>query len=615
MRLKTVFFSVFLLGLPLLLAFFNFPYLLQPTTYLYGYPSDKLTAVWEYWEKRNLAQPPWDGRLAGEINQWGYNSLRDVLAVFVNEVSLHNLLYLLVFELAFLSLYLLAVHLTRSRPAAAVAAVIYASSQYFLWHTMQNMEISLAAALLPLFFWLLGCLEEALANAPARGQVLVLRSLGAAIIFSLIFLISFYVGYFTVFAAVVFIITRRLYSWWEEKKPLLGRKAAAAYLFLVLLSFFGTLPGTSLFLRSLYEGGNVWRDFTRVSGWQRNTINDLIAYGARPWDYLLPSPAHPFFGRGAEDFYQHLREKSSYQFWSIFLPERPNYLTLTALLLAVYAVCRVLRRCHLVKRGDTFTEKDRRNVLIFAFLALAMFFVSLPAVITIKGINIYLPSFFLFKLFPMFRVYARAGVFVLLGVAILAGYGWKVVLEGMKNKYGAALATVGVLLAIIFENLNFPPFPVMNVGRVPAVYSGLHQIEADVLIVEYPKDNSQADIGGGCPAWLPENIVRDYNPAYEFFYQRVHRKRLFGYQRLPPQERAALGDLSSSRTYEILSRYGVDYVLVHTQDPLIGIHSWPYPQENPLDECWQRRVMQKPEKVFGKFKLVAEFEDGVIYQL
>ena len=228
----------------------------------------------------------------------------------------------------------------------------------------------------------------------------------------------------------------------------------------------------------------------------------------------------------------------------------------------------------------------------------------------------------------MFRVYTRAGVFVLLCFVVLGGYGLKKVIGAIKeNIYFTTIFGVGltarksvVLTTIIsgvvlFENLNFPPFPVMDVSRVPQVYQWVKEQPGDILIAEYPRDSSVNDLGGGCPSWLDKSVTRDWNGAYENFYRVFHNKRVFDFSRLEGRERAAVADLSQPFSYDLLQEKGVAFVVLHTREPLIGIHPWPYPQENPLDECWRRRVAVKSGKVYGGFSKIAEFDDGVIYKV
>lgn len=601
---------------------------------LYGYPSDSLANVWRIWL---LAR---GGELSlTNFSPPGFFVPAFLLAKGFGEVAAYSFLVLLGFVSSFGALFFLG-RRSYDRLASFLSALIFGSSLFLKWHGMQNLELVLGSAFLPLFVLALLKLEGLLTSArmvPLSfwGLFPNLRyTLYASLAFALVFLTSFQIGYLALIFAAGFFLFRRLYGRLVEGKPLFTKKIVIHYLLFTILTIILTLPGTLPLIRyylgalDLQVSANIEESLTR------NTILDLVAYGARPWDYFMPSSYHPVFGGQVKSFYQYLRENKSYQFWSPYLPERANYLTFTAVFLALYTLWRTLKKPSVrrnpsglkfstrrveelagLEDAKVFPGEGRKAILTFAFLAFFMFLVSMPALITVKGFNLYLPSYFLFKLFPMFRVYARAGVFVLFCVAVLAGYGVKFLFDNVRSKK-LRFTVYGLLFAlVIFENLNSPPFHVVDVSKAPPVYKWLRKQPGDLLIVEYPKDNSRVDIGGGCPDWLEPQIVRDWNPAYELFYQRIHQKELFGYDRLGKEERVVIGDLSDPGSHAILDRYGVDYVIVHTKDPVIGIHPWPYPQENPLDECWKRRIMRKPAKVAPGFKLIKEFDGAVVYKL
>lgn len=617
--------TVFIYSLALLV--YTYPYIIFGRKYLFGFPSDKLTALWDFWWRKNapflgystisspLIEAPWVVNFSGLLDQHFYLWLRTLLGTFFGSVELFNILLFLVLLFSFSTTLYLVKYLTKSTYSAWFSATAFATGQYIYWHATQNIEISLAASLLPLFFLCLFRLEDSLSQKEYRFSLFWSLSAGTTLL--LISLSTYYLGYFTVLAFVGYFVIRRLLN------QLLRNESAAflrtLFYYLLILAAFILL--FSPILRAFFD---YWRGsggetpeaelLTILQG--RNSVADLIAFGARPWDYLLPSSSHPLFGHLVTSFYQFLREKATYQFWSTFLPERPNYLTFAIILPALYAIFKAFR-------PSSFSRQDKVNILSLFLLSVWMFLVSLPAVITFHGTSFYLPSFFLFKLFPEFRVYARAGVFVLLGMVVLAGYGLKAISEAafgcrlsVRWKKSLILAIpIFFTVMILFENLNWAPVAAMDAEKIPQVYQWLTNQKGDLMIVEYPKDNSNNDLGGGCPAWLSSEVVRDYNRAYELFYFRFHRKMLFGFNRLPLSERALLGDLSNPQSYELLKKYGVTTVVIHTKDPMIGIHPFPYPQENPLDECWQRRIMKAPEKVYEKFVKEAEFEDGVVYSV
>ncbi len=569
--------------------------------FIFGFPGDALKYIQSFWL--------WDrGELAQIFpNQIFFINFVGFFTKSFGETLGFDLALAAVLVLSFSAIYYTSLRMMGRAPAL-LASVIYCSSAYFFWHGTQNLELILGAGFLPFFILSVINLEKAI-----RGSGSLLKSsLTAGLALSLISLSSFYLGYLSVVAFCVLFIFFRLTDSPLKISVFLNRRMLTGYLLVVLTT---AVLSISAYLPLLeYHFGRLAPETSRTISavTTRSTVSDVVAFSARPWDYFMPSIYHPVFGSSVQGFYRYVKEHYSYQFWSTFLPERANYLTFTGIGLALYALWTASRSWR--RRTRTVSSDDSRNIGLLVLIAIFMFLVSMPAVIEIKGFPLYFPSYFLFKVFPMFRVYARAGVFVLLAVSLLAGYGLKFLMAKIDKKKSVVLTAV-LCVAVLFENLNFPPFAVMDVGHVPQVYAWLKSQPGDPLIAEYPRDNSVVDIGGGCPSWLDQKITRDYNGAYTAYYQTVHGKKTFDGENLTKDERVALGDLALAGSFQVLKKYGVNYVLVHTKDPMIGILPWPYPQENPLDECWQRRIMKAPEKVYEKFTKVAEFDDGIVYQL
>lgn len=580
-------------------------------SFIYGFPGDALGYLYFIWRWRESILPV-EGYLPSVFSPSQPQQI--LLSFFLYTPSLwlapvaaYNLVTLLTLVANFFSMFLVSRKLM-SRPASFLAAVVFASSAYVQWHATQNIELAMVFWLPPFFLFLVRFLKD------DSYRNLVFLSLFS----SLAFLNSFYLGFFALILASSHLVLSVLLTLTKKDLRKTLKKSLNLFLF-GLIFFFLTLPATVPFFKNFDRAESSPAAATSAFG--RNTLSDLIAFGARPWDYLLPSIYHPIFGSPVKIFYEFLRKNYSYQFWSTFLPERANYLTFSTLVLALYALIRAWRR------KDSGGGQDQAVVYGLAFSALLMFLVSLPAVVSWKGVNFYLPSYYLFKVLPMFRVYARAGIFVLTAAAFLAGFGLDFLVNRIKKDrievkvFGwvgkarpSLLLTVLLSSLILFENLNFPPFTLMDLSKTPQVYRWLKEQPGDLTIVEYPKDNSGHDLGGGCPVWLSPAVARDYNPAYEYFYQTVHGKKVLDTRNLTKEERIVLADLSRE-TFDLLRSHEVDYLLFHTRDPLVGIHPFPYPQENPLDDCWQRRVTILPKEIFSGFRKVVQFDDGAVFRL
>lgn len=125
------------------------------------------------------------------------------------------------------------------------------------------------------------------------------------------------------------------------------------------------------------------------------------------------------------------------------------------------------------------------TVLLLA-LGLVGAVVSLPPGIHLHGFTIPLPSLVLNAVFPIFRVYARFAILVMLGAVLLAGLGLTVVQNRLHGRHAWVLAIPFVLTAIEFNNI--PPTHVTQLYPPPAEYRWLAQ-QPQGILVEYPLDS------------------------------------------------------------------------------------------------------------------------------
>lgn len=573
--------------------------------FIYGFPGDSLgyLVYLHNFLTQDLLFPGYFKSLfwPNEPQQTVLVFLLTTPALVFGPIRAFNLVVLLTFLANFISIFFVARRFL-SHPSSIVTSVLLGSSLYVQWQATRSLELAMLFWLPWIFwFWLKFWREGGYRN------IVVL-----AFLVSVQFLTSFYLGYFCLLLAFwlgLLRLGRELLA--KRLESVIG--SAGSLLTFAILFFVLTLPATHPLLSS--------DPLTHLSRLRQTIPEELIAYGARPWDYLSPSIYHPLFGPLVRNFYESLRQNFSYQFWSTYLPDRANYLTLTGFFLAAAAP-------FLLKRQKTSPPSLLKPLLLVLFFS---FWLSLPSVVHFRGLSFFGPSFFLKDGFPVFRVYARAGALVLVAVAFLAGLGWEILLAKIRKDFmllrigrfnfparKSVLLTTAVVGLIIFENLNFPPWAITDLNQIPPVYGWLKERKEsgqEALIIEYPKDNTGNDYGGGCPKSLAPSVLRDYNGIYEDYFQTIHGMAIFDYQQLAPGERAKLPYLDKRESHEVLKKYQINYVVIHSRESLVGVYPWPYPQENPLDECWQRRIMKKPEKVYEGFKKVAEFDDGVVYRV
>jgi hypothetical protein len=180
-------------------------------------------------------------------------------------------------------------------------------------------------------------------------------------------------------------------------------------------------------------------------------------------------------------------------------------------------------------------------------LAFVTWFFSQPPWWKLGPLKIYMPSFFMYKLMPMFRAYSRFGIVLMLAIAVLAGYGLKYLLERFKSAHTKFLVAVLFCGLILFEFWNYPPYKVVDVSRVPAVYYWLKEQPPDTIISEYPSDAT-------------------YTSELYKFYQTIHEKKTINCAPLGTHANKvsqAIMKLSDPKTAGILKWMGVKLVLVH----------------------------------------------------
>jgi hypothetical protein len=281
----------------------------------------------------------------------------------------------------------------------------------------------------------------------------------------------------------------------------------------------------------------------------RRSFDDLFSQSARPLSYFLPAVVHPFFGKFTEPFV-------GGGFYGESFTEHTLYLGWVPLVLAFFAF-RVWRKRHKqlpvsgIRRAE---DPESFYIGYFLFLAAAAWFFSQPPWWKWGSLKIYMPSFFMYKILPMYRAYCRFGIVVMLAIAVLAGFGLKFLMERFHSRITRMVVAALACILVLFEFWNWPPYKVIDVSRMPAVYYWLKEQPGDFVIAEYPLD-----------AKGPTDIYK--------LYQIVHQKKMIN--STTPGTRAndivkAMIRLSQPRTAGMLKGLGVKYVLVHQEGDAQG---------------------------------------------
>ena len=542
-------FELLLFAFYLLLAvIITFPLILNFSSSIYSIPErtvDSFAAIYDFWWKKQAflqdISPNFNALLGVSgtpikrlfhmvivegVGKW--------LTILINEVFAYNLLILLGFSLSGLAMYFLAYHLTKSKPAAVLAGLIYAFSPLhrrysFEWFGMAQWQW------LPLYVLFLLKLDR---EKKAVWGILT------GIMFALVAIENYYFGYFALFFTTAFVLFRIAQTWISERRFYFNGKTLRLYLLAAGIVFVLTLPITTAFIG---ESGRLASGLEgEIGGFVREEW-PRFAFSARPWFYLFPDVYHPVFGDTVQKIYDWIATHPPYFITKPFYHrEHSLFLGWTTLILSAVAVFRLpasggsTRRVDQTSsKPDGFRRRSAAYVWLFLFLGIVMIIFSAPPYATINLRKIYFPSHYLYNLFPMFRSYARFGILVLLCTSVLAGFGFKFLLEKTKSRRGKVLLTLFAFCILHFEFLDIPPFHNVNVGTLP-VYEWLAEQPGDFGIIVYPQDLSNFDL----------------------LAQRTHKKRFLNSKgRTTAEVREVLEHLNEVGTVEKLREWDVKYIV------------------------------------------------------
>ena len=500
----------------------------------------------------------------------------------------YNLLNFLSFTLSGWVMWLLVRRLTGNSPAGLVAGMIYAFSP---WHYAEYGHLGLAAQqwmLLALFF-LIRFLDNSrtlVTNPVAKRNWLNLSLF--MLFFVLQALVAGYLAYFEgmligLFTIFYFLVERHwlAYGWSKIRRrprknenqqlsmwPLLCVAGAGLVSALIVLPFIWPF----IEAQRLYHFN---RSLTEVNYWSAAPTSFLRT---TPQSWLYQPVQRGWFGL-----------KTS--------PERalyPGLITLVLALIGIASSRRFLGSAHSSARKWFFV-----GITLFALILSFGPTLNMEAY-GLKPTGIDLPYKWLYTIVPGFdalRVPYRFGQLVMLGLAVLAGYGSARLLQSKltrfsfkQHKIGSVLVTF-LLLSFVTADFFAPGVPITNTptgANAPALYNwltseqGQQTIPQNALLLEVP-------LGKGA---TPINTSSIY-----LMYSLSHGRPMLngsaniippGYDRLFNE----MHDFPSSATLDIAESLGVKFIIVHTKD---------------LDTDAARAELVKEASPGGRLKVVHRF--------
>ncbi|MCU0666103.1 MAG: hypothetical protein MUF05_03300 [Candidatus Omnitrophica bacterium] len=447
--------------------------------------------------------------------------LAKCLSIIGNEVLAFNLVLFLNLLLSLIAMFSLSYYLTKDYFSSFISAIIYALCPYQFARIWQHFALTFTAGM-P--FYIL-CMIKLYSSGKVKDMFLCVLSFFLVIVFELHYAVFMFV---TTAAFITYMLIFR-------RGPLKLNKLKVylnAFFLTSVLSIVAILP----FLIKIFWTVKTAKPsaFSIV-----RPFEDLFAQSVHPLSYFLPSAVHPMFGKFTQQFV-------GTSLYGVSFTEHTLYLGWVPIILAFVAFKRY-RSKQLSAVSCQLSAEEKKYIGFFVCLAVVAWFFSQPPWWNIFGLKLYMPSFFMYKILPMFRAYCRFGIVVMLAVSVLAGFGLKFILERFrsnKTKIAVAILACGLVL---FEFWNWPPYKVIDVSTFPSVYAWLKAQTDDIVIAEYPLDASSP------------------NELYKL-YQTKHEKKIINgtipgtYANKVAQK---LVKLSSPDTVSMLKWMGVKYVLVH----------------------------------------------------
>ena len=483
-----------IIGFAVLSIYATFPLITCLHSAFYGTFTDPLAWIWKFWwlkvswmkgvafSDMQIIAYPFGVHLPELYPVW--NCLSRILVFCVGEVAAYNLQILLSFFLSGLAMYGLVYYFTKNRIVAFFSGIVLMFSPYHFARSWDHLCLSN-------MHWMMIYIISLFNFYKKRNYKSVFI---CGICFALIGQFSnYYYVYYSALFTILFFCFSYGYAVFRKQKICLEKIFR-----LVKLSITGLIAAALIMLPQIWSHLKmVIFCSTQAQGKGLiRSFGQLFADSARPLNYFLPTEYHPVLG----GFTSFLIDTPLYG--ENNGAEQSLYLGIIPLLLAFIGYKRW-------RRGKTEEISGFRMDFLMRFWILALFAFMIcsfsPYWGNINGFFIPFPSYFLYKIFPMFRNYARMGGLVMICLCVLSGFGLKSILDRFNTKKQKIVIVSLLCFGVFFEFFNFPPSRITDITKVEKVYLWLKKQPNDIVIAEYPVDVD----------------VRPY-----LFNQRVHQKAM-----------------------------------------------------------------------------------------
>ncbi|HLD50870.1 hypothetical protein A3K34_02990 [candidate division WWE3 bacterium RIFOXYC1_FULL_40_10] len=389
------------------------------------------------------------------------------LAKYIDVVFLYNLWIILSFVLTLIFSYIFIKIFVKNKPISLLVSLVFTFSPYFYYSSRNHLDL--------MQFWLLILFLIMFFGKNYRYKPLLLGFLAAVTLG-----VSNYIAYIL----LLFVGLHFVYS----LDFLDSKKVCKFFAFMLSFLVFG------LFILSPYL--SLVRQGSSSAFPPSRTFEDFVTFSSKPWLFFLPPVDNPIFGSLSTHVINTLAEKWGY-FWTANYFKSEHSTNYMGIVNSVFAVIGLVS----LKK---YSYEERKPFYILALIIISLALLSLPPVATVFGINLYLPSFLLFKVFPMFRVLSRLNVLSLLLALIFTGLGY----TRLIAKYGKSKSTYLCISFLFVLSLCefFVPFKGVDVSSPPEVYSFLKELPGGPMAV-YPYSKANEAL-----YWLSEYNKPLMNP-------------------------------------------------------------------------------------------------------
>jgi hypothetical protein len=591
-----------LLGLAVLTVVLTYPLVAHMSTRVPGDPGDPFYTMFALaWEARsaqhgfsgfadaNIFYPHRGTLLYGDaLPALGLLGAPGYFLSGGNPVLPYNYLYLLSFFVAGAGMYVLARHLTGSRNAAFLAAVVYAFFPYHFAH-ISHLEIQYMGWMPFCFLAIHKFFEKpSLRNAAGMSLFYVLQVASCA----------YYGQYLTLFAGLMILYYAVRGGTWRQGRLwlyLLFFGVLSAAILVPYLWPYVRLHARLLFVREAWEIKFFSAElqhylavptFNRVWGWLTGHL------GAQEWQLfpgLVPVALAVAwaFGRrrdaGPSDRAGGGRTSAGYRLWDVFnglllayivflgvsggfdtalagLKLSGHDLSKPVVVILLSLILRVVLDRRTRQRWAGFFRVAGRAEAFYAGLTVLAWLLSFGPVVRCLGRDIVPgPYALLYDWVPGFknvRVPSRFAVVAMIGLGVLAAWGAAGLSARLKTRRARTLAVGGFTALVLIEFASIP-LPLTSIpvkDGIPPIYSAVRELPEGAAIVELP---------------MPARDSEESQDAAAVYFSLYHRKPIVnGYSGYAPPGyrvvREAMDQFPSDETVELLGRLGVSHALVHT---------------------------------------------------